>query len=84
VFFEVFYCCLIWPRLTRPWMLLLAVCIHLGIVVAYGMPTFGLAMLIGNLAFVSPESVRRWVDPIANRVSLMVAGGGQGRAAAAA
>jgi len=34
---------------------------------------------------VSPETVRRWVDPMANRVALMLAGGGgQGRAAAAA
>jgi hypothetical protein len=63
----------------------MAVMVHLGIAVAYGMPTFGLVMLIGNLAFVSPETVRRWVDPVANRVALVLGGGGgQGRAAAAA
>ena len=60
----------------------MAVLVHMGIVVAFGMPTFGLVMLIGNLAFVSPETVRRWVDPVANRVAQLVAGGGgQGRAA---
>ena len=85
VFWELTYAALIWPRLTRPWMLLAAIGIHGGIVVAYGMPTFGLVMLIANLAFVSPDTVRRWVDPVANRISLAVAGhgGGQGRAAAA-
>jgi uncharacterized membrane protein YphA (DoxX/SURF4 family) len=84
VFWELFYCALVWPRLTRPWVLAMAVAVHLGIAIAYGMPTFGLVMLIGNLAFVAPETVRRWVDPIANRVALVVAGGGgQGRAATA-
>jgi len=85
VYWELFYCALVWPRLTRPWVLLLAVCVHGGIAIAYGMPTFGLVMLIGNVAFISPETVQRWVDPFANRISLAVAGhgGGQGRAAAA-
>jgi hypothetical protein len=82
VFWEIFYCALVWPRLTRPWMLLGAVAVHGGIVVAYGMPTFGLVMLIGNVAFISPETIGRWVDPLARRVSLAVGGGaGQGRAA---
>jgi hypothetical protein len=86
VYWELTYSALVWPRLTRPWVLLMAVIIHGGIVVAYGMPTFGLVMLIGNLAFVSPEAVRRWLDPAAGRVALLFAGGGgagQGRAAAA-
>jgi hypothetical protein len=60
----------------------MAVAVHGGIAVAYGMPTFGLVMLIGNLAFVTPETVGRWVDPWARRVALAVGGGaGQGRAA---
>jgi len=85
VYWELSYSALVWPRLTRPWVLLMAVLVHGGIVVAFGMPTFGLIMIVGNLAFVSPETVRRWVDPMANRVALMLAGGGgQGRAAAAA
>lgn len=85
VFWELTYGALVWPRLTRPWVLLMAVFVHLGIVIAYGMPTFGLVMLIGNLAFISPETVRRFVDPVAGRVALVLgSGGGQGRAAAAA
>jgi hypothetical protein len=74
VFFELSYAALIWPRLTRPWMLLLAVFLHGGIVFALGMPTFGLVMLIGNLAFVSPKTVRKVFDPIARRISLAVVG----------
>jgi hypothetical protein len=81
VFFELSYAALIWPRLTRPWMLLLAVLLHGGIAVALGMPTFGLVMLIGNLAFVSPKTVRKVFDPIARRISLAVVGKA-GRAAA--
>jgi hypothetical protein len=61
VFWETFYCVLIWPRATRPLMLALAVLVHGGIAVALGMPTFGTAMLIGNLAFVSPRWVERLV-----------------------
>jgi Vitamin K-dependent gamma-carboxylase len=74
VAFELSYPVLIWPRLTRPWMLILAVLIHGGIIFALGMPTFGLVMLIGNLAFVSPKTVRKVFDPIARRISLAVIG----------
>ncbi len=62
VFWETFYCALIWPRLTRPIMLAIAVAVHLGIGAFLGMWTFGLAMLIGNAAFISPWVVRRIVD----------------------
>jgi hypothetical protein len=58
VYWEVFYCVLIWPRATRPWMLLLAIPLHLGIAFFMGMITFGLVMLIGNFAFVRPETTR--------------------------
>ncbi len=58
VYWEIFYCALIWPRLTRPVMLLLAIPLHLGIAVCLGMVTFGLVMLFGNLAFVPPRLVR--------------------------
>jgi hypothetical protein len=58
VFWETFYCFLIWPRLTRPVCLAMAVGVHGGIALFLGMPTFGLVMLIANLAFLSPETVR--------------------------
>jgi hypothetical protein len=74
VFWELSYCALVWPRLTRPWVLAMAVLVHGGIIIALGMPTFGLVMLIGNLAFISPKTIRKFFDPIARRVSLAVVG----------
>jgi hypothetical protein len=74
VFWELSYCALVWPALTRPWVLLGAVIVHGGIILTLGMPTFGIVMLIGNLAFVSPKMVRAVFDPLARRVSLAVVG----------
>jgi len=74
VFWELSYCALVWPSLTRPWVLLMAVLVHVGIMLTLGMPTFGFAMLIGNLAFVSPKTVRKVFDPVARRLSLAVVG----------
>ena len=61
VVWEVSYPALVWPRQTRPIVLLLAIPLHLGIGICMGMMTFGLIMLIGNLAFVSPNIIRRWL-----------------------
>ncbi|HJT33896.1 MAG TPA: HTTM domain-containing protein [Pirellulales bacterium] len=75
VYWELFFCVLVWPRLTRPLMLALAVPVHLGIALCMGMITFGLVMLIGCVSFVSPALVRRLLDrPRAG-------GAGQGRGA---
>jgi hypothetical protein len=62
VFWETFYPVLIWPRLTRPIFLALAVAVHGGIAIFLGMPTFGLAMIIGNMAFIPPEFVEQLVS----------------------
>ncbi len=59
IFWEIFYCALVWPRATRPIVLAIAVGVHLGIAFFLGMITFGLAMIFGNLAFVSPALIRR-------------------------
>ncbi len=59
------YCALVWPRLTRPIVIAIAFGIHLGIGLFLGMWTFGLAMCIANMAFVSPWVVRRIIDRIA-------------------
>jgi hypothetical protein len=74
VFWELYYCCLVWNRLTRPVVLWLAMIIHGGIALFMGMITFGLAMIIANLAFLRPETVRWWIDPVASRVSLALVG----------
>jgi len=52
VYWEVTYPALIWFRLTRPIMLLIALLTHLGIGMAMGMFTFGLVMLVANFSFV--------------------------------
>ncbi len=59
---EVSYAALVWPRLTRPIVLVLAIPLHLGIACFLGMITFGLVMLIANLAFVPPAIVRAVVS----------------------
>lgn len=58
VAWEVSYAFLIWPSLTRPIFLLIAVVVHVGIGLSMGMMTFGLIMLYANLAFVEP----RWLS----------------------
>jgi len=74
VFWELFYCCLVWNRYFRPLVLWTAVAVHGGIALCMGMITFGLAMLFANLSFITPATVRRWVDPVAGRVSMALTG----------
>ncbi len=73
VFWETFYVALVWNRLTRPIALGMAMAVHGGIALAMGMKTFGLAMIIANLAFLKPSEsqaivgwlcapVRRWLS----------------------
>lgn len=69
IVWELFYCCLVWNRFTRPLVLWMAVAVHGGIALCMGMITFGLGMIYGNLAFLKPPTVRRWVDPIAGWVA---------------
>jgi hypothetical protein len=64
VFWETFYCVLIWPRATRPFFLAMAVAIHGGIALFLGMITFGLAMIIANIAFVPPRVVQWMLAPV--------------------
>ena len=67
IFWETFYCCLIWPRATRPIMLMIAIGVHGGIALFLGMITFGLVMLIGNLAFISPLLIHSIVSRCGGR-----------------
>lgn len=59
IFWETFYCALVWPKQTRPLALGMAVMVHGGIAIALGMVTFGVIMIVANMAFISPEIVRR-------------------------
>lgn len=78
VFWEIFYPCAVWNRFARPLALWIALGVHGGIAVALGMMTFGSAMLIANLAFIQPATIRRWCDPLAARVTLAATGSGAG------
>ena len=73
VFWELFYCFLVWSRFTRPLMLWMAVLVHGGIALCMGMITFGLVMIFANLSFLSPATVRGWVDPFTRRLAKLVA-----------
>lgn len=79
VYWELFFCALVWPRMLRPIVLSLAVPLHLGIAFCMGMITFGLVMLIGCLSFVPPWLVRRVLGGAA--IQEQAAGAGQGRGA---
>jgi hypothetical protein len=59
IFWETFYCALVWPRLTRPIALGAAFFVHGGIALVLGMVTFGTAMIIANFAFIEPEFTKR-------------------------
>jgi hypothetical protein len=62
---EVCYAFLVWPKLTRPLFIAGAVLAHAGIGLTMGMLTFGMIMIVGNMAFLSPT----WVRDRVNRCS---------------
>jgi hypothetical protein len=55
LFWEITYAGLVWPRLTRPWVLAIALLVHAGIAIFLGMITFGAMMIVANLAFLVPS-----------------------------
>lgn len=59
---EIFYCALVWPKLTRPIVLTLAVVVHGGIALSLGMITFGVMMIAANMIFVDPQWMLRMLD----------------------
>ncbi len=69
VFWETFYIALVWPRLTRPLVLAMAVLVHGGIAIALGMVTFGSIMIVANLAFVEPSTLQRVCSAVSSRKS---------------
>jgi uncharacterized membrane protein YphA (DoxX/SURF4 family) len=75
VFWELTYGALVWNRFTRPLVLWMAVFVHLGIALFMGMITFGVAMIIANLSFLSPKTVRAWFDPVAGRFARLLGAG---------
>jgi hypothetical protein len=64
VAFEITYPILIWNRWFRPLYLVAAIALHLGIAVVMGLAEFAVAMIIGNLAFVSASTLRAFLPRI--------------------
>ena len=69
LWWEATYAALVWPRLTRPLCLAMAVLVHLGIGLAMGMMEFGLAMIAANLAFVPASTLSSLLRPFTSRSS---------------
>lgn len=59
VLWELSFCVLIWNRLLRPLVLVVAVLLHAGIGLFMGLPTFGVLMLVGCASFVEPAFLKR-------------------------
>lgn len=59
LFWEIFYCALVWPRWSRPVVLAIAIGVHGGIALFLGMMTFGSMMIAANMIFVEPDWLRR-------------------------
>ncbi|MFT7644059.1 MAG: hypothetical protein ACI9G1_005825 [Pirellulaceae bacterium] len=72
VFWETFYAVLVWPKLTRPVVLAMALIVHGGICLFLGMITFGTAMIIANVAFVDPRTIDGLVKWAGSRVGLVI------------
>ena len=64
MFWEIFYCLLVWPRMTRPFVLAMAVAVHGGIAFCLGMITFGVMMIAANCVFLSPEWIARRIGDL--------------------
>lgn len=58
---EIGYPIFVWLRGFRPWVIGLALAMHLGIALTMGLWEFSLAMIAGNLAFMSGPALRRWL-----------------------
>lgn len=57
-YFELAFPVLVWPRLTRPIMLALAIVIWLSIIISSGLLSFGLLMIAASLAYWPPSTLR--------------------------
>ncbi len=69
---ECSYPFMVWPRLTRPIWLLMAVAVHLGIGLFMGMMTFGIIMVVANLAFIEPAHTSRFIEHCVSRAQTRV------------
>ena len=69
IFWETFYCATVWPRFLRPWTIAMAVAVHGGIALGLGMITFGLMMIVVNMSFISPQTMKSIIAKITRRLA---------------
>jgi hypothetical protein len=62
IIWEISFPALVWNRMLRPLVLLVAIPLHLGIAFGMGMITFGFVMLYGCMAFVDSSVTRAVMD----------------------
>jgi len=62
IVWEIFYCSTVWNRWTRPLTLFIAVPLHAGIAIGFGMITFGTIMIVANMAFIPAAVIRRVLE----------------------
>jgi hypothetical protein len=62
LFLEIGFPFLVWRPTLRPFMLMAAILLHTGIAVFMGLTVFGLFMLVLLMAFIPPETVKRWLE----------------------
>lgn len=62
LFLEIGFPFLVWRPLLRPYVVIAAILLHTGIAVFMGLTVFGLFMMVLLMAFIPPETVRRWLE----------------------
>jgi hypothetical protein len=62
LFLEIGFPFLVWRPLLRPYMVMMAILLHTGIAVFMGLTVFGLFMLVLLMAYIPPETVKRWLE----------------------
>jgi hypothetical protein len=61
---EIMIGILVWNRRLRPWVLAAGVVMHTMIMATIAVGFFSLAMFVLYLAFIQPDTVRRWTDKV--------------------
>jgi hypothetical protein len=57
--FEISFAFVVWNRRLRPWMIISAVFLHLGIALFMGLVSFSIMMLVAVLAFIPAPTIRQ-------------------------
>lgn len=81
VAWELTFWSLIWKPMCRPFVLTMAVLLHVGIGACLGMWTFGLIMLVGCMSFLPPSFAIGLVDSVAAMVRACIPRVGSARKA---